>query len=110
MKSHNESSPSGYEHTGNRQDLITTSTTTVTTPTQNRFRQCIISRVVVMHNNIRDIFVHADSAYVNPCLNQDNDHSVKVVQSSDHHFFDNDSFWNGSLTWFDHSSTTGNKR
>jgi hypothetical protein len=73
----------------------------------SRLRQCI-SRVVVMHNNIRDIFVHADHAHANPRANQDGE--VKFVNSSEH-FFDNDSFWNGSLTWFDHASNPAeNKR
>lgn len=68
-----------------------------------------ISRVVVMHNNIRDIFVHEDHAH-HSNLSSYQDGVVKVVNSSDH-FFDNDNFWNGSLTWFDHASTPSeNKR
>jgi hypothetical protein len=64
-----------------------------------------ISRIVVIHNNIRDIFVHEDHVHLPPLPGGDG--VVKVVNSSDH-FFDNDNFWNGSLTWFDHpSASTG---
>lgn len=44
-----------------------------------------ISRVVVLHNDKLETF-HADAVYQKEKLHDD--------------FFDNDSFWSGSITWY----------
>jgi len=52
-------------------------------------RHCI-SRVVVLHNDKFETFFHPDAIGVSP---------PKDAPASDD-FFDNDSFWSGSITWY----------
>lgn len=48
-----------------------------------------ISRVVILHNDKLETFFNPDASPV----------EKKVVPSGDD-FFDNDSFWSGSITWY----------
>jgi hypothetical protein len=48
-----------------------------------------ISRVVILHNDKLETFFNPDHTPV----------EKKVVPSADD-FFDNDSFWSGSITWY----------
>jgi len=62
-----------------------------TSPTKTSHR---ISRVVVLHNDKLETFVDPETAAADP-YNAD---SPVAVSSND--FFDNESFWSGSITWY----------
>jgi hypothetical protein len=51
-----------------------------------------ISRVVVLHNDKLETFFNPDTPAPTPV-------AKKAVPSGDD-FFDNDSFWSGSITWY----------
>lgn len=58
-------------------------------------RQRRISRVVVLHNDKLETFYGSDDDHVKQ--------EELVASNSDtgaDHFFDNDSFWSGSITWY----------
>lgn len=54
-----------------------------------------ISRVVVLHNNTLKTFYDNNSS-----AKLTNAPLEKSLQKNDEAFFDNDSFWSGSITWF----------
>jgi hypothetical protein len=65
-------------------------------------RHCI-SRVVVLHNDKLETFFNSPVPEASETVAANNSNNNLVDSSAEEessNFFDNDSFWSGSLTWY----------